>query len=219
MYLKCSKIGLLALSAGAALSLLAPKSAKADLITFDSISAGFGTTISNGYHNLNWSNFDVANSALYFNNYGTNGYTNGTVSAPNVAFDSYGNPATVSSGHAFNLISGYLTGAWNNGLNIQVQGFNGVNQLFNNTYVVNATGPTLESFNYYGVTSVLFTSSGGVSAGYHNGYNGKEFVLDNLTVSGNGTATPEAGSVVGLGMLVVMGGLAGINRRRKAIRI
>jgi hypothetical protein len=79
-----------------ALFLFKPSSAFAQTtITFDDLTDnGGGTVIANGYHGLNWSNFYVVNTADYYASQGTNGYTNGTVSGPNVAFNAYGTPAS-----------------------------------------------------------------------------------------------------------------------------
>jgi hypothetical protein len=148
------------------------------LITFDDASEG---TISNGYAGLNWNNFGVLNISKTV----AGGYINGIISTPNIAFNDNGFPASFSSPTPFTLNSAYLTAAWNNGLNVEVQGFLNGKLAYDNTYIVNTTGPILENFNYAGVTSVTFTSSGGTPAGYLG--SGEHFAMDNMTI----TPTPE----------------------------
>jgi len=61
-------------------------------------------------------------------------------SAPNVAYNGYGNPAEIDSrGTNFNFLSTYSTGAWKSNLNIEVQGFNGTNPVSDETTVASAT--------------------------------------------------------------------------------
>ena len=74
----------------------------------------------NGYGGLNWSNFYGINSSSY----PASGYANGTVSPNFVVLNWYANPASISSSTDFKLASGYLTGAWNDGLSVTVKGYN-----------------------------------------------------------------------------------------------
>src|SRR5580658_3732952 len=90
----------------------------ATLLTFDDLPAGgpsalYPPVVPNGYGGLNWGNFAVENG-LEFDATPGDGYYYGVVSSSNVAFNDYGNPAsiTVSSG-LFDLDSGYLTSALN----------------------------------------------------------------------------------------------------------
>jgi len=178
MKMKCL-IGLLPLFA--ALSGMAQST-----ITFDGLPSSAGATIPNGYAGFQWSGFLYLDSR----NQPGSGFGNGTVSPYNVAFDQGGNPANFSSSTPFTFGSAYLTGAWNNGLNVEVQGFAGGTLEYDRVYTVNATGPTLINFNYAGVTEVNFIPSGGSSAGYPG--QGEQFVMDSLTI-----IVPEPG-VTGL---------------------
>jgi hypothetical protein len=76
------------------------------VITFDDLPSY--SQISNGYAGLNWNNFYVLNTPDYGLN--PSGYQNGTVSVPNVAFNAWGNPASISSTNSagFSLVSGDL---------------------------------------------------------------------------------------------------------------
>jgi hypothetical protein len=175
-----------------------------ELLTFDDLpttppgpgQAGVGI-IPNGYGGLDWNNFGVINGSQVETTYG---YYDGVVSPPNVAFNEYGNPASITSpGETFDLGSADLTAALNlsTPLNIEVQGFAGSAMLYDNTYTVDNTGPTLIDFNYEGVDSVTFTSSPS-----------QQFAMDGLTV----TIVPEPGT---WSILLAGVGLIGFAARRR----
>ena len=155
--------------------------AQTEVIGFDDLpwKAVGGYPIPNGYGGLQWQNFDYLNAVFYIGN--PSGYLNGMVSQDYVVYNVGGQPAQLIGG-TFNLSSAYLTGAWNDGLQVEVQGFVGVTLVHDNTYTVNATGPTLINFNYLGVDKVNFISSGGSQ---HPGFthNGTSVVLDNLSIT------------------------------------
>ena len=152
------------------------------VLTFDSLPSGDYrggpgyAAVPNGYGGLNWNNFGVVNGAEMSpsNGYASVlGYYSGVVSPNNVAFNEYGDPASITvSGGLFDLDSAYLTSAIDSVplLDIQVQGFVGATMLYNNTYTVNNSGSTLINFDYSGIDSVTFTSGE------------EQFAMDNLTV-------------------------------------
>ena len=140
--------------------------------------------IPNGYNGLNWNNFWDLNGDTYPLN--PSGYQAGTVSHSNVAFNAFASPASFSSNTAFNFNSVYLTGAWNDGLNIEVQGFNGVNLIYDQNVTVNSTSPTLFNFNYLNVTEVNFIPLSSEDW----------FAMDNLTINGQGV--PDGGTTISL---------------------
>jgi len=155
--------------------------AQTGLLTFDDLTfPGLSEDIRNGYGGLQWNNFEVVNT-VYQLNYGRNGVVNGMVSPQNVAFNSGGSAANFSDG-TFNLNSAYLMAAWNDGLQVEVQGFVGTALVYDNTYSVGTQGSTLVNFNYLGVDKVKFISSGGVPHGYSFG-GGTQFGMDNLSIT------------------------------------
>ena len=79
--------------------------ASADTINFDDITG----PIANGYHGLDWSNFNVLNSTKP--QFDGSGYQNGTTSGTNVAYNRFGTPASLSSASNFTLNSFEITGA------------------------------------------------------------------------------------------------------------
>jgi len=180
----------------------------ATLLTFDGLSAGgpldiYPPVVPNGYGGLNWANFAVENG-LEFGATPGDGYYYGVVSSPNVAFNDYGNPASIAvSSGLFDLDSAYLTSALNSvpTLSIQVQGFVGATMLYNNTYTVINSGPTLINFDYVGVDRVKFIAGGG-SASW--------FVMDNLTVT---APEPSTYALMSIAMVLV-----GFSVRRRKIK-
>jgi hypothetical protein len=197
-------------SACAALVLLAAPAASAQLITFDDL-PGDGSSISNGYAGLNWSNFGDASGPFAFSIFGPSGYSNGVVSPENVAFNDNGGPATISvaPGSTFALNSGYFTGAWNDGLNVEV-----VASLLGTTvdevsFTANTSGPTLETFNFAGIDSVTFISSGGTQNPAFSDF-GEQFVLDNLQV--NAVPEPTTFALTALGAVAMV--VARLRRRK-----
>jgi hypothetical protein len=151
------------------------------VLTFDDLSASpGGTFIPTSYQALTWSNFAVLNEFLQLNQSGTNGYYYGMVSPSNVAFNAGGGPAEIDSATNFNFLSAYFTGAWMSNLNIEVQGYNGTNLVYDETKVVNATSPTLLTFNYLDIDRLYFDSYGGEEAFGPN--DGENFAMDNMTI-------------------------------------
>jgi hypothetical protein len=151
------------------------------VVTFDDLPPSFGgTPIPTGYQGLSWSNFAVTDAILRYNNGNVDGYYYGMVSPSNVALNSYGDPAEIDArGTNFDLLSTYLTGAWNSNLNIEVEGFRSGTLLYDTTVVVSATSPTLFTFNYLDIDRLYFNSYGGQLAfGPSPEYN---FVMDDFT--------------------------------------
>ena len=192
-------------------SILGP--AHATTIGFDDL-ASFAT-INNGYNGLNWSNFSV----IDHNANGASGYQNGVISLNNVAFNGFGNDASISvASGTFTLNSGYFTAAWNDGLNIDVTGFNSGTQMDQTTLVENTSGPKFETFNWSGIDTVTFHSFGGThDANVNPNGAGTQFALDNLTVNGSATPAPEPSSVAAMGFGAFgLLALTAIRRKRTA---
>lgn len=178
-----------------ALVIVAPAVALAqtEILTFDNLPGVGGydqyLPIPNGYGGLQWQNFQYMDGLTQTAN---SGYVNGVVSPNNIVFNTFGNPALVSDG-SFNLNSAYLTAAWTDGLQVEVQGFVGAAVIYDHTYTVNTTGPTLVNFNYMGIDQVNFISIP---------QPGAQFVMDNLSI----TLVPEpsAFALLGLAVLIVV---------------
>jgi hypothetical protein len=184
--------------------------ARAQLITFDDLTpSGFGSLIPNGYQGYNWSNWYALNSSSNF--YNPSGYQNGSVSPENVAFNGFADPASVSSGSTFTASSVYVTAAWNDGLNVLIEGLNGGVGMFSTVVVVDTTGPTFVPLGWSGIDELRISGSGG-TAHYTTGAH--HVVIDNLSL--NATANvPEGGSLALLGAGLVPLGFALRRRMRR----
>jgi hypothetical protein len=94
------------------------------------------------------------------------------ISPDNVAYNQFGDPASITSATPFDLKSAYLTAAINV-IQLEVQGFVGMTQTYARTYTVSNNVPTLIHFDYSGVNQVRFIPS------RHSTW----FAMDDLTVA------------------------------------
>ena len=151
-----------------------------ELLKFDDISNY--SAVPSGYGVLDWNNFYALDAVNYYDN--PSGYEAGLKSANNVLFNSGGYPASISSsGYAFVLNSAYLTGAWNDNLQVQVQGYFLGKLVYTKTYTLSAVKPTLVTFPSQLVSEVVFTSFGGTYHSAYSPYSGEHFSTDNVTVT------------------------------------
>ncbi len=191
------------------------------VVTFDDLhETGSGAWIWNthqGYAGLIWSNI-LCNNAILFTNIvprfpgsPTNGLTGdyyGMISPSNVV-EMFSGCEIDSPATNFNFLSAYLTGGWNNNLNIEVQGYRDTNLVYDETKVASATSPTLFTFDYLEINRLYFTCYGGDPA---FGVSGGDyvFVMDNMTIE----FIPEPSSLLLTGIGVVMLWTIGRRRRR-----
>lgn len=178
----------------AALLAAAAVPASAVTITFDDITNTVATPVSPAnvlYNGYLWSNFFVVDSAYLaaLPIGGPSGYGAGTISPNSVAYG-FGGPATVHSTTDFYANSGYLTGAWRDGVAVSINGFNNGQLVFSQSVIVSSTTPSFVNFAHIAVDSVEFTSSGGIHNPLYTAGDGAAFALDNLTLS----AVPEPAS-------------------------
>lgn len=147
------------------------------VIKFDDLPSNF-VSVPPGYHGLNWSNLTYMDGVNYFGN--PSGYQVGVVSSNYVIFGDGVDIGVISAG-MFDLVSAYVTAAWNDNLQFVAKGYIKGTLVYNQTNILSATAPTLVHFNFYGVDEVDFTASGGSP---HAGYGGAGtwFALDNLSV-------------------------------------
>lgn len=172
--------------------------AQTELLTFDDITdTNLIVAMPAGYGGLQWTNFFVLNTVQDTNAFGDNGGVNGVVSRPNIAFNGDGTNAFIFDNSGFNLNSAYLAGAWNDGLQVNVEGFVNGTLTYDNTYTVNTQGSTLINFDYVDVDEVEFTSYGGVPHGYDGA--GTQFAMDNLSVTLNPVPEPSTFTLAELG--------------------
>ena len=143
--------------------------AQSDLIHFDDLEqTTSGLPVPDGYHGLTWSNFYELNGIAYPY---PSGYSNGVVSASNVAFTASGYPASILSPSPFTLVSAWLTAAWTPNLEARVRGYAGGALAYDRTYTLQTQSPTLVRFNFEGVSEVSFSTS-----------DSSQLVMDNVSV-------------------------------------
>ena len=124
-------------------------------ITFDDLPATTSAAVPHGYNGLTWYSFHYLDPVLTYGSH-LNGYQVGMVSPSNVAYNSGGSSASIASNSPFNFASAYLTAAWNDHMQVEAIGYAGASLIYDNTYLLSATVPTLINFNYWGVTAVSF---------------------------------------------------------------
>jgi len=180
----------------------APASATVD--RFDDITTEPEAGITDGYAGFDWHNFWVLDATHFASN--PSGYLNGLVSPDYVAFNAWGEPAEFS-GAAFNFTGAYLTSAWRDGLNVQIEGYRLGTLIYSDVVVVNTSGPLWFQADYLNVDTIRFVSSGGT---HHYGVHGDgtQFALDNLTT----VAIPAPGAILLVGIGTT---LTGWLRRRR----
>jgi hypothetical protein len=150
--------------------------AGSETITFDEFTYNVFTPYSpipNGYHGLNWENFDGFNPYVY--QYPTD-YPGGVISSPNIAFNVSGDPAAISSSSPFDLTSAYLT-AHNDPLVLHVQAFIGATLKYTDSFSLYPSNPQNIYFGYTGIDRVTFSTL------LEGKTYGPIFIMDNLVVT------------------------------------
>ena len=187
----------------------------ATVLTFDDIYPAYSlSTIQNGYGGFDWTNMGC-NRVSHYGSY-INGYTEGVVSGDYVAFNRWERTGFISDGE-FDFNGAYLTGAWNDGLNIRVEGFLNGNRLYDETVVVDTIVNTPESnwftFNYEGIDSLEFSSFGGIDSGTSG--SGTHFAMDNFTFNEPMEAAPVPEPAT---MFLLGTGLVGIGYAKRKFK-
>jgi hypothetical protein len=163
------------LSSNAVLTVL---TGSAELLTFDDLGAATAL-VPNGYGSLDWGNFYCMDTGISAP--AASGYTAGTVSPPNVAFNGFGTEAVLSNATPFSFLSARFTAAWNNDLRLEIKGYASNTLVYDSARTLSATVPILLNVNCIGVTNMEFISSGGTSNSGFPG-TGEEFVMDNASI-------------------------------------
>jgi hypothetical protein len=195
-----------------AVTLMFGQSVYATVLSFDDIAVGtdygsFAGAGASNYGGLNWSS-DVywMNATTYCTNCG---YHNANTSGDYIAFNAAGNNISASDG-TFDFNGVNLTSAWNNGLNVQVQGWLGGALIYDTTVSADTTGPSWYDFNYVGIDQLTFNSYGGTNAGLSG--NGVQFAMDDFTFTASSVPEPGTLAMIGLGLVGI-----GMRRRKKYV--
>ncbi len=160
------------------------------VIDFDDIGWFSGYQVPDGYGGLDWKNIHVMDvAAMGFSAQYFNGYVAGMVSPGTVAhiYDTL-QPAQIKSSLPFDFVSVYLTSAWEDNLEVVVEGYLGSELRYSQTVKLSPIEPFLFEANYRGITELKFTTRGGTGAHWPTRGDGYQFVMDNLSV-GSGSVS------------------------------
>ena len=138
---------------------------RADVINFsglstDNFSNPAEAPIPNGYAGFNWNNF----SSLNTHNDPTatpSGYSFADTdsASPSVAFNLFGQPASISAATAFSFYGAFFTAAWRDGLKIDVTGYRDNQLVYEKKFTVDSTGPTFEAFDFLNIDTLDFSTT------------------------------------------------------------
>ena len=145
--------------------------------TFDDITTDDFVSVPNGYLGVNWSGFTLLNATNY--SIQDSGYIRGNTSPDYVVFTSGTGTVSGVSGDEFDFASTTLTAAWNDNLNINIDGYRDGVLIYDTTVIVSDDGPTVFTFNWDDVDVVTFTPYGGTDAGTPGG--GIHLAMDDIS--------------------------------------
>ena len=167
------------------MSLSFAASTNAAIITFDDLPETDAGIIENGYAGFDWSWFGYANKSVLPGS----GYETGVASGDYAAYNDFAATSSLS-GSLFDFNGAFLTGAWNDGLNIEIKGFAAGAELYSAIVVVNTANAQWFDFNFFGIDSLSFRSFGGEKNALLEG-EGEHFVMDNFTIN-ESASVPES---------------------------
>jgi hypothetical protein len=173
------------------------------LITFDEISNFSNSSVPNNYQGFKWQNFDYVNPFSSTSGFESSGARNGIVSLSYLAVNHGALPAQFQSTTPFTLNSAYFGAAFNDGLQVTVNGISGGLIVDTKSFVVNSTGRTLETFNWENIDTVLISATGGTRNPSYGG-SAPHFTMDNLIISNVPEPETYALLLAGLGLVGLM---------------
>jgi subtilisin family serine protease len=163
----------------------------ATVINFDDLSGSFGS-IPSSYAGFTWSaDWSFISAAYATNTWGDNGYTRGTTSGPNVAYNGFANPVEITATTDFDFSSANITAAWRNDVTVTAQGYDDGVLMYTHTFTVDATEPTTHWFDFLSIDRVVISSSGGTAPVFPG--DGAHIAIDDIVMND----TLVAGSIRG----------------------
>ena len=159
---------------------------------------------------FNYSGFSNLQCSTYFTQ--DTGYCRGqtTTNGDWVGYTSSTRFIELASPGTFDFYGANITAAWNNGLNVVLQGYNGASLLYTQNFVLDDDIPTWTDSDFFGITRLTVISSGGTDAGTPGG--GSYVSWDDIYINEDRITQqiPEPTSLALLGL-----GLAGFGFMRK----
>ncbi len=131
------------------------------------------------------------------------------MSGNRAAFNQFGN-ASAFSGTLFDLASLSLGAAFNDGLNVQIEGLYNGNSVYTRLVIANPFAAQQVNLGWTGINELRFSSFGGTDV-IANG-SGTQFVLDNLQLGSLSVPEPATIALLAVGLV----GVAVVRRRQRA---
>ncbi|MGF1491991.1 MAG: PEP-CTERM sorting domain-containing protein [Microcoleaceae cyanobacterium] len=157
------------------------------------------------YGGLNWQDFGLIDRENQPDNSGlSNGIRGGQAALRPIG--SNVNPIVNSNDGAFTFNGTYLTAAWSNGLQIEIQGFFEGQLIpeFSTTITTNIETQTFAELNWEGVDELRFNSFGGVDIEAPR-FNRKAFVVDDFTITRTRSPQPVPEPLTAVGSVLALG--------------
>ena len=141
------------------------------VLTFEGLTGEEIAFVPDGYGQLAWSDSFCLYSPPPNDD---NGYAKGMISPDHVAYNGSGNPVDIS-GDPFDLVGAHMTAAWQDSLNIAIDGYRSNKRVYSRTVTVNRQSPTWIELGYEAVERVEFTPTPQTGLGY-------QFVMDDMVI-------------------------------------
>ena len=192
---------------------------RAVTLTFDDLAPTIYGALPTNYAGFQWTELGDT-GVIDPTTYGSlpNGYYNGVVSQTNVAYTN--SPLTITNSTPFTFEAGYFTSAWNDNLNLSIQGFQGSALVDSASLVLQVSGPTYFVADFENIDKLVISPSGGTKDPAVSG-SGTYVAMDNLSFGPAETTAaplPSAGFAI-FGLLAGLAVIKLVGRSRTSAAV